>query len=42
MTTHQVGMREQWRAAYEQQLSEEKELTRRAAEHARGLPWLHL
>lgn len=43
MTTHTVGTREQWRAAYEQQLAKEKELTRRAtelAEERRRLPWV--
>ena len=43
MTTHEVGTREQWRAAYERQLANEKELTRRATELARDrqqLPWV--
>ena len=43
MTTHEVGTREQWRAAYERQLADEKELTRRAAELAsdrQQLPWV--
>ena len=43
MTTHTVGTREQWRAAYERQLADEKELTRRATELARNrqqLPWV--
>ena len=43
MTTHTVGTREEWRAAYERQLANEKELTRRATELARErskLPWV--
>ena len=38
MTTHEVGTREQWRAAYERQLAAEKELTRRATELASRPP----
>lgn len=43
MTTHAVGTRQQWRAAYERQLAKEKELTRRATELAaerQALPWV--
>lgn len=43
MTTHAVGTREQWRAAYQRQLAKEKELTRRATELAlerQELPWV--
>lgn len=45
MTTHTVGTREQWRAAYERQLAGEKQLTRRAtelAEERRRLPWVRV
>src|SRR6059058_776676 len=43
MTNHQVGTREQWQAAREELLAEEKDLTRRneeLAEKRRGLPWV--
>ena len=43
MTQHQVGTQEEWRAARDELLGEEKELTRRNDELARkrrGLPWV--
>jgi predicted dithiol-disulfide oxidoreductase (DUF899 family) len=43
MTNHKVGTREQWQAAREDLLAEEKELTRRSDELARKrreLPWV--
>lgn len=43
MPAHQVGSREQWRAAYERLRAEEKALTRRSDELARqrqALPWV--
>jgi predicted dithiol-disulfide oxidoreductase (DUF899 family) len=43
MTTHKVGTREEWQAARDQLLAEEKELTRRNDELAkkrRELPWV--
>src|SRR5437868_7040851 len=43
MTNHKVGTREQWQAAREELLAEEKELTRRGDELARKrreLPWV--
>lgn len=43
--TRVYGSREQWRAAYERQLADEKELTRRNAELARqrlALPWVRV
>ncbi|NKY54219.1 DUF899 domain-containing protein [Nocardia vermiculata] len=43
MATHEVGTREQWRAAYEDLRAEEKALTRRTDELARqrqALPWV--
>src|SRR4051812_38055137 len=45
MTTHLTGTREQWLAARQQLLTEEKELTRRSDELARqrqALPWVRL
>ena len=43
MTKHEVGTQEEWQAARDELLSEEKELTRRSDELARkrrGLPWV--
>jgi predicted dithiol-disulfide oxidoreductase (DUF899 family) len=43
MTNHKIGTREQWQAAREKLLAEEKELTRRSDELARKrreLPWV--
>src|SRR5438105_8394852 len=43
MTSHKVGTREQWQAAREELLAEEKELTHRSDELARKrreLPWV--
>src|SRR5947207_5194800 len=43
MTNHKVGTREQWQAARDELLAEEKELTRRSDELARKrreLPWV--
>ncbi|NNH71240.1 DUF899 domain-containing protein [Nocardia uniformis] len=43
MDTHDVGTREQWRAAYEKLRAQEKELTRRSDEVTRerqALPWV--
>src|SRR5213596_3869812 len=43
MTNHKIGTREQWQAARETLLAEEKELTRRSDELARKrreLPWV--
>jgi predicted dithiol-disulfide oxidoreductase (DUF899 family) len=43
MTSHQVGTREQWAAAYTELRAEEKELTRRNAALAckrQALPWV--
>src|SRR5215204_566044 len=43
MTNHKVGTQEQWQAAREELLAEEKELTRRSDELARKrreLPWV--
>jgi predicted dithiol-disulfide oxidoreductase (DUF899 family) len=45
MTEHKVGTREEWRAAREQLLEREKELTRRndeLAQERRDLPWVRV
>ena len=45
MTEHRIGTQEEWQAARDELLTEEKELTRRGdelAEKRRGLPWVRV